>query len=239
MGKRRNLGIKNFKIFGLRFPAIALSVSDKEKNQSINNSNPDILEIRIDKFKKLGVEYIKENILLRKKLKLPIILTVRSKEEGGEKKIPEEIKLDIFKNVCSLGDFIDIELKSPIISKVIEIAKNNRKLIIVSYHNLDFTPNIKILKDILFKAKDKGADIVKIATKANNFEDVNRLMEFTKKYRTKKIITISLGKTGSVSRLVFPMFGSLVTYTYISKPTACGQLPIKILKQHLKIYYPK
>ena len=220
-------------------PKVAIVVSDKELNSSIESRNIDIVEIRLDQFKRLDTSYVRKNIAARKNLNLPLILTIRSKKEGGNRIIPEKSKSKLFKDIISLVDAVDIELQSPVLSTVVNIAKKNKKIIIISWHDLKLTPNDKILTDILNKAKAKGAHIVKIATKANNAEDVNRLMRFTQKNKSKNIITIALGSIGAISRLSFPMAGSLITYSYINKPSGLGQIPLDILQEQLRLFYPQ
>ncbi|MEW6556518.1 MAG: type I 3-dehydroquinate dehydratase [Elusimicrobiota bacterium] len=219
-------------------PKIAVVISDKEANNTIKKlSGIDILEIRVDQFKKLNLEYITDIVKIRKQTGLPLILTVRSKEEGGEKKITDTVKLEIFKRAIRLVDVVDIELKSDIISAVVKLAKKNKKTVIVSFHNFKKTPVKKVLTGIVKKAKKLGADIVKIATQANKPDDVVNLMEFTRKYKAQNLITISLGKTGNISRLISPLFGSLIVYSYINKPYGTGQLPLTVLQDHLRLYY--
>lgn len=218
-------------------PRIAVSVSDKKSDRLTKPPLVDIVEIRVDQFKRLDSKYVKGVIAERKKIGLPIILTVRSKDEGGCKRISDELKLKIFRENLSLVDAVDIELKSPILSEVVKIARKNKKLIIISWHDLKSTPDDKALRDILDKAKKRGAHIVKIAAKANRIEDVNKLMRFTMKNRAKNLITISLGAIGSVSRLTFPGAGSLITYAYINKPSGLGQIPLKELREDLRVYY--
>ena len=218
--------------------AIAVAISDKENNRLIKASTLDILEIRVDQFKKINAQYIKNSILLRKKLGIPIILTIRSKEEGGNKRIANELKWQIFKQNMPLIDAVDIELRSAIIAKVIRLAKENKKAVIVSWHDLKATPDARHLYKVLMRAKKKGAGIVKIAALANNLEDVLRLMDFTQKNRSKKIITISMGRIGVISRILFPAMGSLITYSYLHKPSGPGQLPLPALNQHMRRLFP-
>lgn len=220
-------------------PRVAIAVSDKEQNKSIESRNIDIVEIRIDQFGRLDANYIRDNVITRKELNLPLILTIRSRKEGGEKNIPDGCKSKLFKDIISLVDAVDIELRSPIVSRVIDIAKRNKKIIIISWHDFKSTPDNRILTDILNKAKKKGAHIVKIATKANKAEDVSRLMEFTQKNKSKNIITIALGSIGAISRLSFPMAGSLITYSYINKPSGFGQIPLDTLQEQLRFFYPQ
>ena len=220
-------------------PRIAVSVNDTADNRLVKSFNVDILEVRVDQFKILDPEYVNGVIAVLRKIGIPLILTVRSYEEGGEKNIPDELKLRIFQRAISSIDAVDIELKSPIISEVVKIAKKNKKLIIVSWHNFKLTPDDKSLKNILNDAKRKGAQLVKIAVKAGRADDVNRLMKFTIENRASNLITISLGQAGSISRLIFPMAGSLITYAYVTKPSGPGQIPLKELRGHLRVYYPQ
>lgn len=220
-------------------PRVAIVVSDKENNKSIKSARADIVEIRIDQFERLDIGYIKDKIITRRKLNIPLILTIRSKEEGGEKNISDERKFNIFKDVISLGDAVDIELRFPLISKIVNIAKKNKKIVIVSWHDFKSTPNNKILKNILTIAKKEGAHLIKIAAKANKSEDVNRLMNFTQENKRMNIITIALGNIGAISRLVFPLAGSLITYSYINKPFAAGQIPLSVLQTQLRFFYPQ
>ena len=225
-------------IFGAT-PKVAVSVTDRESDRKIKSLPVDILELRVDSFRRLDPDYVKNVIALRRKIGPPLILTVRSKEEGGQKNISDALKLRIFKDSISLVDVVDIELKSPILSEVRKIARKNKKLIIISWHNFRSTPSDKVLENILSRAKRSGADLVKVAVKANKMGDVYRLMKFTVKNRSKNLITISLGSIGSISRLTFPAIGSLVTYAYIDKPSGPGQISLGKLLKLLRSYYPK
>ncbi len=222
-----------------KIPRIAVAVTDTEDVKAINSCYVALLEIRIDQFKKLNPDYIRNIILNRKKAGLPLILTVRSKEEGGQKNISAPSKLNIFRENISLVDAVDIELKSPVLSEVVRLAKKNKKTVIISWHNFISTPNVQFLNNILVKAKKNGADIVKIAAKANKSEDIVRLAKWTSANKNKNLITISLGALGGMSRLIFPKFGSLITYSYITKPSGTRQIPLEKLQEHLRLYYPK
>ncbi|TAN59614.1 type I 3-dehydroquinate dehydratase [bacterium] len=221
-----------------KIPAIAVSISDREDNRILRSAFVDMVEIRVDQFGKTDPSHIRNIIMMRRKAGVPLILTVRSREEGGRKVISDDLKLKIFKDNIPLVDAVDIELKSNILPEVVRAARKNKKIVIVSAHDFKITPNDKILKDTLAKAIRSGAHIVKIAAKANREEDVARLMRFTMENKSKNMITISLGEIGSISRLIFPGFGSLITYAYISRPSGLGQRTLRELREHLRIYYP-
>ncbi len=221
-------------------PKIAVAIKDEVTNETIKSLHVDVLELRVDQFADLDIEYIANNIRERKDNGPALILTVRNTEsEGGKSDISDDKKLEIFQAVTPLVDAIDIELRSPIISEVIDFAKKNKKLVIVSSHNFTDTPEAAILEDVLQEALKKGADIVKIAAQANSIEDVNQLMMFTMRHKEDNVITMSLGNIGSISRLTFPSVGSLLTYSYIGQPSAPGQIPLERLQKDLRLYYPK
>ena len=108
--------------------------------------------------------------------------------------------------------------------------------VIVSSHHLQGMP--QDLESIFKRSLSTRADIVKIAAKANSFDDVMAMLAFTHRHRKANLITMSLGHLGAISRLVMPAVGSLYTYTFFNKPKASGQVDIMTLKSHMKIYYP-
>ncbi len=87
------------------------------------------------------------------------------------------------------------------------------------------------------QASGRGAHIVKIATLAKTAHDVQRLLQVTLAQRGQPLVTIAMGRVGSVSRLAFPLAGSLLTYT--SLRPAHGQIPLTRLIADLQFYYPK
>jgi len=165
--------IRNIKLG--KIPKIAIAVTDKGENKSIKSLHVDILEIRVDQFEKIDPLYVRNVVASRKKIGVPLILTVRSKEEGGQRGIADKVKLDIFKENISSVDAVDIELNSPLLADIVKLAKKNKKVIIVSWHNFKSTPGGEFLKGLLAKAKKSGAHIVKIAAKANTIDDVINL----------------------------------------------------------------
>ena len=216
-------------------PSIIISVLDQESNEAIQAASIAALEIRVDLFSSFDIDYINSQLSLRRELQLPLLLTVRNSElEGGKSDISDAHKLTIFESVITSVDAVDIELRSPLVEKVIDLAKKNSKVCLLSFHDFKETPQDDVLDKILKDAKSKGADIVKIATQANSEEDVERLKAFTSRNRDQNIITMSLGKIGSISRITFPSVGSLLTYSYLTESFAPGQVPLDVLKERLK-----
>ena len=220
-------------------PRIALAVGDRDPYERLRGMPIDLLEVRVDLFANQKIQAIEETILKLKDLGVPIILTVRNdKAEGGLEGINDDKKFLIFHSFISLVDIVDIESRSPIIDRVVNLARENEKNVIVSRHDLEKTPEPEELEAIFAAARLQGADIVKIAALARSMSDVVTMLDFTIRHRKDNIITISMGPNGAISRLAFPAAGSMLTYTFHDKPAAMGQIPLGALVDDMRRYYP-
>ena len=216
---------------------IVLVITDQETNAQIKNLGVGLLELRADLFKRRDPAYVKAQVNNRRLLKIPLLLTLRNqKKEGARKIFSDDLKWRIIEEVLPRVDMIDIELSSPLLKQVVAAARKLKKKIIVSSHYLQGMPHD--LESVLKKSLSARADIVKIAALAQSWDDVMRMMAFTHRNRRHALVTMSLGPRGAVSRLVLPAAGSMYTYTFLNKPTAWGQVDVKTLKSHLKVYYP-
>ena len=223
-------------------PRVVIVLSGHESMKTINAikfKGADALELRVDLLSNLSIENVLKKVNSLQRKGLPIIVTIRNKKEGGKRSISDNKRLELFNAVIPLVDAIDIELNSQtIIHEVVKAAKSKKTMVIISHHDFKGTPSIVNLKKIISKSKKIGADLVKIATLANKEEDVVRLTELTVECKDDHLVTIALGSKGSISRLTFPLYGSLLTYAYITKPSAPGQLSFNDLREKLRLFYP-
>jgi 3-dehydroquinate dehydratase-1 len=195
----------------------------------------DLFELRADTFKDTSAEAIKKALIRLKGLKKPVLLTIRSRKEGGVYAIPDRRRAELFESLIPLADAVDIELgSSEILKNVVNFAKSHKKKVIVSCHNFKSTPGDKKLHDIVAKARAAGADIVKIAAYARVPGDLKRLAWLLKDYND--LIVIAMGEYGAASRVFFPMLGSLLTYGSVTAGTAPGQMPVKEIKKEFSRY---
>jgi len=213
-------------------PKVVLVITDRETNAQLKKLGVGFLELRVDLFKKSGVEHARRQFQARRKLGIPLILTVRSqKKEGAVKVMPESKKWELLQALIPLADWVDIELSSPLRAKTITMARSRRKKVIVSAHDFNRTP--AHLNQVLKKALSSRADMVKIAAKANSPQDFTRMAEFTHHNRHHALATMCMGQWGALSRLLLPAVGSRWVYTFLDKPTASGQIDVKTLLKAL------
>jgi len=142
---------------------------------------------------------------LVKKSGLPVIATDRSDKAN-------------LRTAIEAGcDFVDIELDSPYLAEITEVARKKSVNVIASLHDYHGTPD---------KFPERGnADLLKIACLVNSREDMKRLM-FLLQGRS-DLIVIGMGELGIPSRIIAPLLGSYLTYCTISKETAPGQLTLQ------------
>lgn len=225
-------------------PAVAGSIKDSDVNSDKIKGGIfkkiDIVEIRIDKFENISLDYIVSVVKkLRASIPNPIIATIRDKKEGGEKAISENARCEIFKNIIGYVDCVDIEINSGLFKKIPSFCHSEGKIVIGSYHNYKNTPSFETLKKIFGKGKRWKADIVKIAVTANSKNDLAKLIDFTIKNRKENIITIAMGDIGRISRVLNPMLGSLFTYGYVTAPSATGQPSVNEIIEWLELFSPE
>ncbi len=199
----------------------------------------DILEVRVDLFEgQLTQASVVDEVKVLKRHEMPLIGTIRGKGEvRGKVKLSDAERADLYQNISPLVDAIDIDLSATILKPVVAAARRNKNTVILSHHNFNGTPSESGLRQIIGKASKLGADIIKIATLAKNESDVLRLLQFTAAHRPKNLVTIAMGNIGTVSRLMFPLAGSLMTYTSVA--LSDGQIDAKRLIADLRLYYPR
>ncbi|MEN2985864.1 MAG: type I 3-dehydroquinate dehydratase [Thermodesulfovibrionaceae bacterium] len=222
-------------MFLKNIPAIAVVLIDKDvlKLESRSLEGADLLELRVDMFEDLSRT---EEIFLiaKKKFRLPLLCTVRSPKEGGKKEIKN--RLEIYKRVLPYCNLFDIEIFSEEAKKIKEIIKDENIKLILSYHRFDITPSVEELDRIFEEGKRLNADIIKIATMVNAREDLEKLLIFTLKYKEENIIVVGMGEKGIPSRIINPLFGSLITYAALNTISAPGQIYLQDIVNIFKIF---
>jgi 3-dehydroquinate dehydratase-1 len=198
----------------------------------------DIFELRIDLFESHDAAAVARLCEGVRAEGVALIATVRSREEGGGAALGDDARLRLFEAVLPHVDALDIEHRAAIRDRVIALAHGAAKNVIVSHHDFHRTPSDRDLAAMADEARAAGADLVKLATTAQSFADVERLFGVLLSQRSKGLVAISLGPYGSASRVFFPLFGSLLTYAYLHDAVAPGQLSLQDLRAELQRYDP-
>lgn len=205
----------------------------------------DIIEWRIDFFeevtneKKVAELSTKLSAILNK----PLLVTFRTKKEGGELELSDAQYFSIYEEVIASGaaDLIDVELFMPEEDSAQLITKAHEKGVKIVMCNHDFhkTPEQTEIVNRLKMMQEKNADICKIAVMPQNPADVLTLLaateEMKRKYADRPLITMSMGALGMVSRVSGQTFGSDATFGAAAQASAPGQVPVEELRSILTV----
>lgn len=224
-----------------RRPAIVVPLYDDDPAADVVavRDLADLVELRIDSFARTDATHVRRVVeQARAADSPPIIATVRWSEEGGQGSLADEERLALYESVTPLVDAVDVEIRSPIRDRVLELAHRQGRTSIVSYHDFDRMPAFDELESLVDEADAAIASILKIAATAVSMADVRRLLEFTLRHRDRGLVTIALGPIGAISRVFFPLAGSLFTFAHHRAASGPGQLPLALMRQELRRYYP-
>lgn len=191
----------------------------------------DILEVRLDKMERTP-DWLKRCARLQFGGK-PVLLTIRLSAEGGNWASDDEQRLDLYKQGLQELAAVDVELHSVISKAVAREAARLNKASVISFHDFQKTPPLKELCGIVERAHDIGS-IAKISTMIKNAADADVLRSLLRRRWEMPICVIGMGRKWSKTRIEFAQLGSCLTYGYIDKPTAPGQMSAAELVRRLR-----
>lgn len=176
----------------------------------------------------------KLRVALKDKL---LLVTFRTKDEGGEVSLTHQEYLDFINTVIDTdcADLIDIEFFTAgnDIRELIDNAHSSGAVVVCSNHDFQKTPDKNELVSRMVKMQQVGADLPKVAVMPHDNTDVLTLLaatiEMKNKYFDTPIITISMGNLGIASRLCGEIFGSAMTFASAGDSSAPGQVGLDVV----------
>ncbi|MDW2643475.1 type I 3-dehydroquinate dehydratase [Citrobacter sp. HN-141] len=241
-------------VIGEGAPKIIVSLMGKDistvKSEALayREADFDILEWRVDHFADVAsIDAVLEaarairDVMVDK----PLLFTFRSAQEGGEQALSVENYIALNRAAVDSGlvDMIDLELFTgdDLVKATVEHAHAKNVFVIMSNHDFHKTPAADDIVQRLRKMQELGADIPKIALMPQSKTDVLTLLsatlEMQERYADRPIITMSMAKTGVISRLSGEVFGSAATFGAVKKASAPGQISVTDLRTVLTILH--
>jgi 3-dehydroquinate dehydratase type I len=181
----------------------------------------DLFEVRIDLIGDKWTEVARQ-------LKKPWIACNRMVEEGGKWDGNEARRIERLLQAVELGaKIVDIEYNAKNVDNIIRLIKK-RADCLLSFHDFQKTPSLDVLKQIVNKELKAGADICKVVTTAQTFEDNLAVMRLFSEFPDNKMVAFAMGTQGFISRVMAPLIGAYFTYGAVQKgvESAPGQLPV-------------
>ncbi|VAX28270.1 Shikimate 5-dehydrogenase I alpha [hydrothermal vent metagenome] len=196
----------------------------------------DIIELRLDLIARFELP------VLLKATSLPLIVTNRTKTEGGQWKGSEQERVQVLHQAIEAGaDYVDIETSTPKeLLKPILDHKSQTK-IILSYHN--FSNTMEDLNPLYEIMCELPGDILKIVTYAQDISDNLKIFNLLKRAQkdNRKLIGLCMGENGELSRVLSPLFGGFLTFGALDtgKESAPGQILASTLKNIYRVDRPR
>lgn len=171
----------------------------------------------------------------------PLILTFRTKAEGGTREISDQAYGQLYLALIKAHfiDILDLEMfrQPAVVHQVLTAAHQAGIKVVMSSHDFNKTPETAELVARLRRQDAMGADILKIAVMPHNVADVLKLLDATAQirdhYSRKPLLTMSMGGLGAVTRLSGQVFGSDLTFGMSGEASAPGQIDASSLRQVL------
>ena len=213
----------------MKEPRICATITNNDL-KAVKEAEPlvDLLEVRIDL---IGDDW--QDIV--RQLEKPWIACNRSADEGGQWQGSEARRIEKLLQAIELGaETIDIELRTNNLNNIINLIKKQAKCL-VSFHDLEKTPPFDTMKQIVEEQSKADADICKMVTTAQDFEDNLAVLRLIPEFPTTKMVSFAMGPVGIISRVLSPLIGGEFTYASIEKgkESAPGQITVTEL---VKIY---
>ena len=186
----------------------------------------DLFEVRIDLIGDGWQELVKQ-------FKKPWIACNRIADEGGGWEGDGASQIEKLLKAIELGaDIIDLELRTTNLKQTMELIKKRTKCML-SYHHLDKTPSLHDMKGIVRRQLEAGADVCKVVTTAQRFEDNLTILQLISEFPKARIVSLAMGPLGFASRVLCPLVGGDFTYASIEqgKESASGQITVRELRK--------
>ena len=210
----------------MKRPKICAVIVDSDL-EAVKRVEPlvDLFEVRIDL---IGDDWRQ----MVKYLEKPWIACNRSVEEGGSWRGSEAGRREELLIAIELGaDIIDIELGTENVEEIVQLIKKKAKCLL-SYHDVKGTPSIDLMREIIQRQLDAGADICKLVTTARKFEDNLAVLELISDFPKARVVAFAMGPLGGVSRILCPLVGGDFTYASVTegRESASGQVTVSDLR---------
>ncbi len=211
----------------MKQPRICAVITDKDL-EAIREVEPMVerFEVRIDLIGDGWQE-------LAKQLKKPWIACNRSAGDGGKWRRNEARRINELSKAVELGaGIVDIELGTRNLAEAMELLKKRAKCLL-SVHELERTPSLDEMREVVQRQLEAGADICKVVTTAQKFEDNLTVLQLISDFPKTRVVSFAMGPLGGVSRLLCPLVGGDFIYASIEKgrESASGQITVRDLRQ--------
>lgn len=173
---------------------------------------------------------------------LPIVLTVRTSNEGGAAHVTDEEYASLITAFAELRPAaIDIEHGRQAGGELYDRVRTAGICALASAHDFAGTPSAQSLVELCTAMAAAGADVAKFAVMPNKAADVWRALDAlgeASSVLSVPVIGISMGELGRASRVMGGDCGAAATFASVDSASAPGQLSVADMRTLFDVLYP-
>ncbi len=202
----------------------------------------DVLEFRLDNL--LLCLDRAESVAAAVSPALPLLITARCPEEGGEHGLDDAARLGLYTRFLPYAMLMDTEIRSAVaMTPAVAAAREAGVKAVLSYHNFEVFPGMETLREQMGKARELGADIGKLAVWLEREEDLAAMVSLCGEVSLAalpspapdpaafRVSLMGMGPLGKVSRPRLALAGSVLNYGFLREANAPGQWPVGELRR--------
>lgn len=218
----------NFVRFSLMLCAVIKGPSLKEAEQqlALARTKCALAELRLDLILGWNLNWIQ-----KMRFHLPLIVTLRSHDQGGSFAESEDKRLQLLRQLASLEpDYLDVESTAPP-DFVLELKKAHPATkIVLSFHDFQQMPPLQKVLEGMLRCP---ADLYKIAVTIPSSVEALELLTFMK--ANPQVLAMGMGPFGALTRILSPLFGG--RFTYASLTDELSSAPGQVTADELETIY--
>jgi len=187
----------------------------------------DLVEIRYDALHAAGVpvDVVIRHLIRRKN---PVLLTLRTKREGGLHSWKSTERQLLFEQLIPHVEAVDLELQNlHLLQPVIRLARKEKRGIILSAHSITQKLTLGKATRLIGEFRHYRVQAYKIAALARSRRDLGVLARLLIDFPKLRLGVMAIGPASHVSRKLMPLLGSRLVYGYLDAPAAKNQPALK------------
>ena len=214
-------------------PVVAASFDDRTTDEVLVQAVADgmqVAEVRVDRFAEVELVHAANVVTsVAAVAGVPTLVTVRSAAEGGRWSDDEDGRAELLAALTPFAHGVDVELAMrPYLHGLVHQAKELDRVVVVSMHDLERTPPLVALEDVVDRGRAAGADLVEVVTPAETEDELATLAELTRRHAADGVIVLAMGALGPRSRVELPRLGSRLTFAVApGQEAVSGQMTIR------------
>lgn len=194
----------------------------------------EVFEVWLDYIRDIDPEFVQSLINMLPENRLLLLFRRQNLEQV---QLPFDTRINFIRSVRH-DTMLDLDIGTQ--RDEIDFIRSEKiaPLLVLSYHNYKYTPEIEELHQLVSEMAARGAQICKIATLCRTNRDALRLLDFLLEIRGsgQRCIVLGMGEPGKITRIFGSLWGNELIYAppRLSDASAPGQLTRKQMEALFK-----